>query len=99
MRLHFHIFCALSRVPFLALPYASKVRSMMQALELPPSSFVQEGRAGSLLASVDRLWDGRDERRRQLDEKVPEMQARSRRTVDLLLTALQPPSPVPGGGG
>ncbi|MEX2535357.1 MAG: polysaccharide pyruvyl transferase family protein [Trueperaceae bacterium] len=103
MRLHFLIFCALSRVPFLPLPYAGKVSSMMQALELPVESMVQEGRAGRLLASVDRLWDGREERREHLEGRVPELQDRARRTVALLHEVLDGTSgdtvPRAGAGG
>jgi polysaccharide pyruvyl transferase CsaB len=88
MRLHFLIFCALSRVPFLPLPYAGKVSSMMRALELPPESMIQDGRAGRLLASIDRLWDLRAERREHLSWVVPAVQERARATLAMLLDAM-----------
>jgi polysaccharide pyruvyl transferase CsaB len=98
MRLHFLIFCALSRVPFLPLPYAGKVSSMVRSLELPPEGMVQDGRAGPLLASIDRLWDLREERRDHLAAKVPELQERARGTSKLLLAALQEcPETAPEG--
>lgn len=98
MRLHFLIFCALSNVPFLALPYAGKVSSMMRSLELPTESMVQEGRAGPLLASVDRLWDRREERGRHLQAKVPELRERARLTVRLIVDVLERKVPGVGGG-
>ncbi len=85
MRLHFLIFCALSGVPFLPLPYAQKVSSLARALGLPGESMIQEGRAGPLLASVDRLWDLRERRRAEMAAKVPELQARAHETIDAVV--------------
>jgi polysaccharide pyruvyl transferase WcaK-like protein len=46
MRLHFLIFAALQRVPFVALPYAGKVEGFLQALDaaIPPMRNVTAGR-------------------------------------------------------
>lgn len=89
MRLHFLIFCALARVPFLPLPYAGKVSSMIRSLDLPSESMVQDGRAGPLLASIDRLWDHRESRREHLEGKVPEFQQRARVTLRMVLEVLE----------
>lgn len=94
MRLHFLIFCALSRVPFLPLPYAGKVSGIVRSLGLPQEGMVQDGRAGALLASVDRLWDHRRERGAHLDAKVPEMQDQARRTITMLERVLHEHSPA-----
>jgi polysaccharide pyruvyl transferase WcaK-like protein len=50
MRLHFLIFAALSRVPFVALPYSSKVAGFLEDLEIamPPLKHVN---AGQLIAT------------------------------------------------
>src|SRR6266403_1967500 len=52
MRLHFLIFAALSRVPFVALPYSSKVAGFLEDLEIamPP---LKQVNAGQLIAYID----------------------------------------------
>jgi polysaccharide pyruvyl transferase WcaK-like protein len=65
MRLHFLIFAALQKVPFVALPYSTKVGGLLNALqvEMPPINLVNAGR---LIAYIDRSWD----RRNMLKEKI-----------------------------
>jgi polysaccharide pyruvyl transferase CsaB len=77
MRLHFLIFSALAGVPFVALPYASKVTGFLEelALEVPPFEHVS---VGQLLAYIDRAWDLREKQRARLREALPELQARAR---------------------
>ena len=87
MRLHFLIFAAIGHVPLLALPYASKVVGLFEALELPVPSALQR-HAGPLLAELDRLWDSRGELREVLRQRVPGLQERARRTTDLALAVL-----------
>lgn len=89
MRLHFLIFAAISSVPFLALPYASKVTSFIQALGLPPQTLVQERQAGLLLADIDWLWDNRHKRRELLREQVPRLQELARQTPILAVQLLE----------
>jgi polysaccharide pyruvyl transferase CsaB len=95
MRLHFLIFAAISGVPLLALPYASKVLGLFEGLDLPAPSELQRS-AGPLLAALDRLWDGRDELRGELRERVPKLQERARQTASiverLLAESSTPPS-------
>jgi polysaccharide pyruvyl transferase CsaB len=56
MRLHFLLFAALQEVPFIALPYSSKVLGFLNTLEIvmPPIELVNAGR---LIAYIDRYWD------------------------------------------
>jgi polysaccharide pyruvyl transferase CsaB len=87
MRLHFLIFAALQSVPFVALPYATKVTGFLEDLkmETPPLKAVN---AGQLIASVDRSWDRQDAIRRGIQEALPELQERSRQTHKLLTQLL-----------
>ncbi|MCK0510268.1 polysaccharide pyruvyl transferase family protein [Aromatoleum buckelii] len=87
MRLHFLIFAAIQGVPFVALPYASKVTGLLQDLELemPPMNDVNTGR---LLANVDRSWDQRDVLRRHLQQRLPALQERARENNRLLVALL-----------
>lgn len=84
MRLHFLIFSALRGVPFVALPYASKVAGFIQDLEMemPP---IQQVDAGRLIASVDRSWDNRKEIQTKINQMLPILKERSRRTNQLIL--------------
>lgn len=81
MRLHFLIFAALQRVPFVALPYASKVNGLIEQLGMrePPGEGLTIGR---LLAYIDQMWDRQDDLRRQMAEGVPPLQERARDTAD-----------------
>jgi polysaccharide pyruvyl transferase WcaK-like protein len=89
MRLHFLIFAALAGVPFIALPYASKVHGLVADLELdaPPMERVT---VGQLIAVIDRAWDHRDEIRVHVTSRLPALQARARMTHQRLLEMLQP---------
>jgi polysaccharide pyruvyl transferase CsaB len=88
MRLHFLIFAARQRVPFVALPYASKVTSFIEDLEMamPPLTKVDAGR---LIAHIDRSWDFRDELRARIDRALHGLQARARETHQALVTLLE----------
>lgn len=83
MRLHFLIFSALARVPFVALPYSGKVMGLLEDLdmEMPPLKHVNTGR---LIASIDRSWDMRERIRDRLSESLPPLQQRARRTHHVL---------------
>lgn len=88
MRLHFLIFSALQRVPFVALPYSSKVTGLLQDLEMnvPPLDDVNTGR---LLATIDQSWDLRATLRRRIEQRLPALQARARETNALLVQLLR----------
>ncbi len=87
MRLHFLIFAALRRIPFVALPYAGKVANFLQDLQIPmpPIKVVNEGR---LIAHIDRAWDHRQDYQARIDQALPELQQRARRTHEMLLEFL-----------
>jgi polysaccharide pyruvyl transferase CsaB len=87
MRLHFLIFAALNRVPFVALPYSSKVAGFLEDLEIamPP---LKQVNAGQLIAYIDRWWDLRRNLQARLEKTVPEIQERARRTNEIALRLL-----------
>ena len=87
MRLHFLIFAALNRVPFVALPYSSKVAGFLEDLEIamPP---LKQVNAGQLIAYIDRWWDLRRNLQARLEKSVPEIQTRARRTNEIALQIL-----------
>jgi polysaccharide pyruvyl transferase WcaK-like protein len=88
MRLHFLIFAALARVPFMPLPYASKVADLVERLGLPERSAVPDESAGLFLADLDRLWDEGAEMWPQVWERVLEAKACARETVPLAARAI-----------
>jgi polysaccharide pyruvyl transferase CsaB len=87
MRLHFLIFAALNGVPFLGLPYSSKVLNFLKDLQMeaPPLNLVSAGR---LIAYIDHFWDTRESLRQHIRQMIPKMRQRAlvtnRITVDLL---------------
>ena len=94
MRLHVLVLAAVAGVPFLPLPYASKVNEFVRSLAVQPPAPVTRQSAGLLLAAIDRLWDDRDAERARLTEPVRALQARAERTADLVLGLLDPiPAP------
>ncbi|HEX5515316.1 MAG TPA: polysaccharide pyruvyl transferase family protein [Gammaproteobacteria bacterium] len=88
MRLHFLIFSALQKVPFVALPYSPKVTGLLQDLgmDMPPLDDVNTGR---LLAIIDQSWDLRTSLRNRIAQRLPPLQARARQSNELLLRLLQ----------
>jgi polysaccharide pyruvyl transferase CsaB len=87
MRLHFLIFAALQRVPFVALPYAGKVSGFLEDLQIamPP---VQEVNPGRVLAYIDRSWDLRRDIRAHIEASLPALQARARETNEFAVRLL-----------
>lgn len=87
MRLHFLIFAALQKVPFVALPYSEKVGGLLEDLNIvtPPMKLVNSGR---LLAYIDQSWDKRNLLRRKIERRLPSLQERALVTntiaIDLL---------------
>ncbi len=79
MRLHFLIFAALQKVPFVALPYSAKVGGLLDVLELemPPMRLVNAGR---LIAHIDRSWDRRNTLRERLKAALPSMKREALKT-------------------
>ena len=87
MRLHFLIFSALQEVPFVALPYASKIVGLLEDLgiQTPPMQLVSAGR---LIAHIDYYWDKQAELKSLIREKLPALRERSLLTNRLLLNLL-----------
>lgn len=88
MRLHFLIFAALQGIPFLALPYASKVTGFLEEFELEvlPMEKVSTGR---LIARIDRSWDLRRSIADQIKRTLPDLKDRARHSNELFLEMLR----------
>ena len=84
MRLHFLIFAALRRIPFVALPYATKVASLLEDLNIPmpPIKMVTAGR---LIAHIDRSWDQREEYLGRIEKALPGLKARAQRSHQIFM--------------
>jgi polysaccharide pyruvyl transferase CsaB len=97
MRLHFLIFAALQSVPFVALPYASKVTGLLEDLQvaMPP---LNEVNAGRLIAHIDQSWDRRRSLRAHIAKALPALQARAGENNRLLVQLLTGGEPGPHGG-
>jgi polysaccharide pyruvyl transferase WcaK-like protein len=76
MRLHFLIFAAIQGVPFVALPYASKVGGFLEDLgvAMPPMKQVN---AGQLIAYIDRNWDLRRTLQQAMLKTLPLLKERA----------------------
>jgi polysaccharide pyruvyl transferase WcaK-like protein len=88
MRLHFLIFSALAGVPFVALPYAAKVKGFVDEMQLPSTPALDHISAGGLIAHVDRAWDLRDELRSRIQIGLGQLQTRARASGELALSLL-----------
>ena len=88
MRLHFLIFAGIQKVPFVPLPYATKVVGILSDLEMPMPPITALN-VGKLCAFLDRSWDLRERIRKKLEVKVPPLQERAKRTNQILCELLQ----------
>ena len=88
MRLHFLIFAALQHLPFIALPYGSKVSGFLDELGMSMPR-VEELNVGQLIAYVDRAWDLRRSLGAQIEAGLPALQERARETNRLLMRVLE----------
>lgn len=88
MRLHFLIFAALQRVPFVALPYGGKVEGFLQDLDMPMPR-VQRVTAGQLIAHLDRSLDTRDTLKERIENHLPGLIDRARLTNRFAVQLLQ----------
>ncbi len=95
MRLHFLIFAGIQRVPFVPLPYASKVSGFLADLDMPMPKITQLN-VGKLCAFLDRSWDTRKNLIKKLESKVPPLQERARRTNQILCELLKSLKPRQG---
>ncbi|MBW3608837.1 MAG: polysaccharide pyruvyl transferase family protein [Actinobacteria bacterium] len=94
MRLHFLLFAATAGLPVAALPYATKVRDFLAALEVRSPDPERSGHAGALLSHIDRLWDGRDEQVEHVRERLPSLQEAARENVRLIVDLLDRHAPA-----
>jgi polysaccharide pyruvyl transferase WcaK-like protein len=94
MRLHFLIFSALQKVPFVALPYASKVEGFLDDLDIqmPPIHAVNAGR---LIAHIDSFWDKQDIITSKIQGNLVALKERSFKTVSYLFDLLASKSIIP----
>lgn len=88
MRLHFLIFAALAGVPFVSLPYASKVSGFIEDLGLPAPP-LHALNAGTLLAHIDHSWDHRADLRECIARRLPALQQRALRNREILKQVLR----------
>jgi polysaccharide pyruvyl transferase CsaB len=95
MRLHFLIFAALQRVPFVALPYGGKVDGFLEDLEMPTPR-VQRINAGQLIAHLDRSLDTRHDVTERIGKHLPELIERARLTNRLVVQLLNTASSASG---
>ncbi len=79
MRLHFLVFAALAGIPFVGLPYASKVLGFLEDLKIamPPLQLVNSGR---LIAYIDQAWDSKKAVVSRTAQVLPRLQERARET-------------------
>lgn len=92
MRLHFLIFAGIQNVPFVALPYATKVSGFLADLEtpMPPIAALN---IGKLCAFLDRSWDFRARIKKRLEDKIPPLQERAKQTNRILCELLSSRKP------
>lgn len=83
MRLHFLIFAAMQNVPFVPLPYASKVQGLLQDLAMPITP-IEEWNSGKLCAVIDRAWDSKKRLQKQLEIKAPLLKEKAKQTSKIL---------------
>lgn len=97
MRLHFLIFAALQEVPFIALPYASKVFGFLEDLgiEAPPLNLINSGR---LIAHIDRSWDRRSALKAKITKSLPRLKERALETNRIAVGILKGPKRKKGRG-
>jgi polysaccharide pyruvyl transferase CsaB len=88
MRLHFLIFAALQRVPFVALPYGGKVDGFLKDLDMPTPR-VQQTNAGQLIAHLDRSIDTRRDLKERISVGVTGLIERARVTNRLVVQLLR----------
>lgn len=88
MRLHFLIFAALQGVPFVALPYSTKVSGFLDDVDVesPPLQLVNAGR---LIAHIDECWDKRRTLVARIKRALPDLQQRAMATNEIVAGLLK----------
>lgn len=88
MRLHFLIFASVAGVPFVPLPYSSKVSEFVDQLGFTVAS-IQATTSGQLLAHIDRSWDLQAILRERLARNIPPLVERAEQTAILAVDLLR----------
>jgi len=88
MRLHFLIFAALQGVPFIGLPYSTKVLYFLKELDMetPPLNLVNAGR---LIAHLDHIWDTKDTIADRIAQSLSEMKRRALKNNQIAVSMLK----------
>jgi polysaccharide pyruvyl transferase WcaK-like protein len=87
MRLHFLMFAAMQRVPFVALPYASKVSGLLEAMDMAMPT-IKQVNSGQIIAHIDRSWDFRDDIQAKITQVLPALQSSARETNKIAVQLL-----------
>jgi polysaccharide pyruvyl transferase WcaK-like protein len=82
------MFAARQNVPFVSLPYASKIAGFIEELELPTPP-LDNLNAGTLLAHIDRSWDTQKTLRNRIARNLPALVARAKENHAILREILQ----------
>jgi polysaccharide pyruvyl transferase CsaB len=98
MRLHFLIFSALAGVPFVGLPYATKVSGFLEELHIKVP-ILEHVSAGQLIAEIDRAWHDRQGLLDKIRNALPGLQQRARMNNELAIEALSELAHRPDGDG
>lgn len=93
MRLHFLMFAGIQHVPFVPLPYASKVKGLLADLDMPMGQ-ISGLSIGKLCAFLDRSWDTKKRIQKKLEEKIGGLQERAKKTNTLVCEMLQSLKPA-----
>lgn len=88
MRVHFLIFAAIQNVPFISLPYASKVKGFLEDLGMDYTP-MENWNAGKICALIDDAWDNKKNLKKKLKEKIPLFKERAKQTNVILSEFLQ----------
>ncbi|HEU4521552.1 MAG TPA: polysaccharide pyruvyl transferase family protein [Thermoanaerobaculia bacterium] len=88
MRLHFLIFAASRGVPFVALPYASKVGAFLEEMQMPTPPAAAAS-PGSLIACIDDRWDNRKAVAAHIHKNFAPLRERAKETNRLLLQLIE----------
>jgi len=87
MRLHFLIFAALQGVPFVPLPYASKVGGLLDYLQVP-MPHLSKVNSGLVNAYIDQAWDEREKTKAQIQRLLPDLKRRAQENNRLAVALL-----------
>jgi polysaccharide pyruvyl transferase CsaB len=87
MRLHFLIFAALQSVPFVSLPYASKVSGLLDSLQMPMPPLNQVN-SGVLTAYIDQAWDERNNSKLKIQKLLPNLKSLAQHNNTLAMNLL-----------